>query len=102
MSLPLKVKLSPALATMGGKRYAVSGSKRLEVPEGTTMADLPRFMILDRDAKDETPPDRWKGEGSNGNQYTVTKLAGRLHCSCPGFVFRKDCKHAKKIAAGLS
>ena len=102
MQLPVKVKISPALATMGGKRYAVSGSKRLAVPENTTMAELPRFMVLDCSAKDEGQPDRWKVEGSNGNQYTVTKLAGRLHCSCPGFVFRKDCKHTKKIAAGLS
>jgi hypothetical protein len=99
--LPVKVRMAPALATMGGKRYAISGSERLEVPENTTMADLPRYMVVDRDATDETPPDRWKVEGSNGNQYTVTKLASGLHCSCPGFVFRKKCKHSKKIADEL-
>jgi hypothetical protein len=102
MKLPIKVKMSPALATMNGKRYAVSGSKRIEVPENTTMEELPRFMTLDLNAGDETPPDRWKVEGSNGNQYTVTKLSGRLHCSCPGFVFRKKCKHTKKIAERLN
>ena len=99
--LPIKVKMSPALIMVRGKRYAVSGSKRLEVPENTTMADLPRYMVVDRDATDETPPDRWKVEGSNGNQYTVTKLVSGLHCSCPGFVFRKKCKHSKKIADEL-
>ena len=97
----MKVNMPPALATMGGKRYAISGSKRLEVPEDTTMADLPRYMVIDRDATDEDPPDRWKVEGSNGNQYTVTKLGSGLHCSCPGYAFRKKCKHSKKIADEL-
>ena len=99
--LPIKVKMPPALATMGGKRYAVSGAKYVEVPKNTTMADLPRYMVVDRDATDESPPDRWKVEGSNGNQYTVTKLNGKLHCSCPGYAFRKKCKHSKKIADTL-
>ena len=99
--LPIKVEMSPALMTMGGKRYAISGSKRLEVPENTTMADLPRYMVVERDAADKSPPDRWKVEGSNGNQYTVTKLGSGLHCSCPGFGFRKKCKHSKKIADEL-
>ena len=98
---PIKVKMPPALVTIGGKRYAVSGSKYVEVPKNTTMADLSRYMVVDRDATEKSPPDRWKVEGSNGNQYTVTKLASGLHCSCPGFVFRKKCKHSKKIADEL-
>lgn len=32
-------------------------------------------------------------KGSNGNEYTVTTSNGRTTCSCPGFQFRKTCKH---------
>ena len=101
MQLPIKVKMRPALMMVGEKRFAISGLDRVEVPADTTMADLPRYMVLDRDAANESAPERWEVEGSNGNQYTVTKLGSGLHCSCPGFVFRKKCKHSKKIADEL-
>lgn len=32
-------------------------------------------------------------QGSNGNMYTVTTKNGRSVCTCPGFQFRKVCKH---------
>ena len=32
-------------------------------------------------------------EGSKGNTYTIKD--GR--CSCPGFVYRNDCKHVKEL-----
>ena len=36
--------------------------------------------------------------GSKGNTYTVTMVNGRAMCSCPGFQFRKQCKHLQLIA----
>jgi hypothetical protein len=34
-------------------------------------------------------------EGSKGSTYTVTiDPKGSRQCSCPGFVFRKSCKHS--------
>jgi hypothetical protein len=36
-------------------------------------------------------------EGSKGNQYTVERINGMISCSCPGYKFRKDCKHMKEI-----
>ena len=35
----------------------------------------------------------WQVAGSKGNVYTVTESNGRKTCSCPGFTFRKTCKH---------
>lgn len=46
-----------------------------------------------------TPPPRVKPtihkiKGSRGNWYTITKTAdGRQTCSCPGFQYRRFCKH---------
>ena len=36
-------------------------------------------------------------KGSNGNSYTVTKRNGTVSCSCPGYSFRKTCKHIQEI-----
>lgn len=37
-------------------------------------------------------------QGSKGNTYIVTKEDGKAHCSCPGYSFRKTCKHIQEIA----
>ena len=35
----------------------------------------------------------WQVEGSKGAVYTVTEEQGRRRCTCPGFQFRRTCKH---------
>ena len=35
--------------------------------------------------------------GSKGNTYTVTKESGKASCTCPGFSFRKTCKHLEMV-----
>ena len=32
-------------------------------------------------------------KGSKGQEYVVTNSQGRWTCTCPGFQFRKSCKH---------
>jgi len=32
-------------------------------------------------------------QGSKGNTYIVTKESGKASCTCPGFSFRRTCKH---------
>lgn len=36
-------------------------------------------------------------KGSKGNSYTVTNNKTTWNCSCPGFQFRKMCKHIEKF-----
>ena len=36
-------------------------------------------------------------QGSKGNTYVVTKENGKATCSCPGFGFRKTCKHVQEL-----
>ncbi len=31
--------------------------------------------------------------GSRGQEYEVTNSQGRWSCTCPGFTFRKSCRH---------
>ena len=36
-------------------------------------------------------------QGSKGNTYIVTKENGKASCTCPGFGFRKTCKHVQEL-----
>ncbi len=39
----------------------------------------------------------WKIKGSNGNSYTVEKTNNSYICSCPGFKFRRNCRHVESF-----
>jgi hypothetical protein len=46
----------------------------------------------------EVSKDRvWEVSGSKGNTYTVTEVAGKRTCTCPGFQFRHSCKHTLEV-----
>lgn len=36
-------------------------------------------------------------KGSKGNSYVVTKENGKATCTCPGYGFRKTCKHVQEV-----
>jgi len=40
----------------------------------------------------------WTVKGSKGNSYTVTRNASKWDCTCPGFSFRKTCKHVSELS----
>lgn len=46
-------------------------------------------------AKDDTKT--WVVEGSRGSKYTVVKTKNLWTCTCPGFQFRKTCRHIKEL-----
>jgi len=39
----------------------------------------------------------WSVAGSSGTVYTVTQTNSSWACSCPGFQFRKSCRHIKEL-----
>ena len=41
----------------------------------------------------------WTIKGSKGNEYTVMRTANGYSCTCPGFTFRKSCKHLSMVEA---
>ena len=36
-------------------------------------------------------------QGSKGNTYIVTKENGKVSCSCPGYSYRKSCRHIDEV-----
>jgi predicted nucleic acid-binding Zn finger protein len=52
--------------------------------------------------KEEEPQGRfWIVKGSKGDEYKVTELNGNYSCTCSGFKFRGDCKHAKSVQVAV-
>lgn len=52
--------------------------------------------------KEEEPEGRyWIVKGSKGDEYKVSELNGNYSCTCSGFKFRGDCKHAKSVQVAV-
>ena len=99
MGTSVEVSMNPVLFTaISGQRYAVSGSVWIPVPSDTTRDDLPRYMTWKAPSAPEIVPEqRWTVTGSKGDTYTVRSLDGQWSCSCPGFGFRRKCRHITEI-----
>ena len=50
----------------------------------------------DRNKPKLPPITTYKVPGSTGITYTITISEKSINCSCPGFTFRRSCKHTKK------
>ena len=101
---PVVVKIPPSIVRMhsSDKTYAISGDTWLEVPHGTTFAQLPQYMVF-QGYESTPPPDSssWTVEGSKGNAYIVkVSNEGVWTCTCPGYGFRRRCKHIDNVKAG--
>ena len=101
MKLPVPVPWNPVLSRMpvSGQLYAISGGTWIPVPDGTTRADLPKYMTWDRPtvASDAPQMERWTVEGSKGNSYRVEAFDGLWRCSCKGYEFRRKCRHIEEV-----
>lgn len=95
VDFPLKVDINPSIVTYrSGKTWACAGSIMVQVPTGTTLETVKRWVLWDKPVLNT---ERVKVEGSKGNTYTVTRdnTLGEIQCSCPGFKYRGKCKHGK-------
>jgi hypothetical protein len=98
MDLPIVVNMNPMLYTdMSGQKWAVSGEHWIEVPDTLTLGEVGKYMIMEQS---ETPVQStdvtsYEVQGSKGNTYTVSDNGGTWTCSCPGFGWRRKCKHVE-------
>ena len=40
---------------------------------------------------------QWTVKGSKGDEYLVIRQKGLYNCSCPGFTYRKNCRHITEV-----
>ena len=98
MDLPIVVSMNPMLYTdRSGQKWAVSGQHWVEVPDTLTLAEVGKYMIVEHR---ETPVQAadvvsYEVQGSKGNTYIVNDNGGTWTCSCPGFGWRRKCKHVE-------
>jgi hypothetical protein len=96
MDLPVIVRMPPMLYTdTKGQKWAVSGQFWLPVPETATLDSIDDVMIYKArvDPPQSTNIKSWSVQGSKGNTYTVTYNGHVWGCSCPGFGWRRKCRH---------
>ena len=96
----VEVSIPPAVfsSVVSGKTYAVAGDVWVEVPEGTTFDDLPRYVAYKpREVAPVPGENSWSVKGSKGNVYAVKLSEGVYSCSCPGYGFRRKCRHITEI-----
>jgi hypothetical protein len=100
--IQVKSILPPAIfrSHTSNKTFVVAGSHPwIEVPEGTTLADVQWTDAGEEYQKNKLKPAQWEVEGSTGKRYTVKRdESGIWSCNCVGFGFRSQCKHLAQIA----
>jgi len=95
---PIEVSIPPALFTNHkGVRYAIAGSVWVEVPKDTAFSELSAYMVYKpREVVPVVGENSWSVKGSKGNFYTVKLSKGIYSCSCPGYGFRRKCRHIQE------
>jgi hypothetical protein len=97
--LKYKIKggiMPPVIANILGKHYIVPGW--IEVASTTTLNDIDwekdNSYTVTREVIATFP-----SSSSPDIIYKVEQTSkGDLYCDCPGFVFKKKCKHTKQLA----
>lgn len=91
--------LPPGISILGGKTYVVPGW--YEVPEGTTLKEVQKHWTQELPPMENKPKveirEMVDSSTGNGKQYEVTFDGQWWSCTCPGFGFRRDCRHLKAV-----
>lgn len=90
----IKIRSSypPALFTANGKTYVLPVWQ--EVPNGTTLDSIVWEKVLPKSMVPTKPTvDRVKSSDGKRIYLVTTYGDGRKTCTCPGFHYRRFCKH---------
>ena len=86
----------------------ISGDKNSlgsDIPYIVNLREWANKRVRDYERNRPTMPSikTYKVPGSSGNVYTITTSENsKINCSCPGFTFRRSCKHTKKTSIGVN
>ncbi|UCG54225.1 MAG: hypothetical protein JSV32_06440 [Dehalococcoidia bacterium] len=58
---------------------------------------VPLAWIESINGKSYAPQTEWEVAGSKGNKYKVKLIGNKYTCTCPGYTYRKKCKHSEEI-----
>ena len=86
------------VSPIDGRKFAVSGSTWIHVPDDMTYADICKGYIKTGGEKLVTSQKDFEKEvlSSKGvKKYKVAFKGGSWHCTCSGFGFRRKCAHVE-------
>lgn len=93
----IKSFLPPTIVETNQGKWMVAGSQWLPIPNNVTLDMVRAAWIPERTERKIFKPGNWKVKGSKGDSYTVTSQDGQWNCTCPGFGFRRKCKHIDEV-----
>ena len=96
--------IPPFTTTINGERYIMPGWYKLKPEEATP--DIKDIAYYPYKAKKPELPNIksnkvYKVKSSKGNSFYEVQMnmSGSLECSCPGYGFRRKCRHVTEILA---
>ena len=94
--------IPPFTTTINGERYIMPGWYKLKPEEATpNIKDIAYYPYKAK--KPELPNIKsnkvYKVKSSKGNSFYEVQMnnSGSLECSCPGYGFRRKCRHVTEI-----
>lgn len=99
----IKALYTPTIVEVSSGRYAVSGSKWIEVgPEVTQeMVESTWEPLYPRDETEYAERKFLITSSRSEEKHTVTEKGGVWKCSCPGFEYHKKCRHIEQAKTNL-
>ena len=97
----------PGLMELNGDKYIMPGWYKLDKHEHDIKLEDIKHVMPDIPNRDNNPNiDRdkeYKVMSSKGDKEYVVKSdsTGSLSCECPGYGFRRSCRHIKEIQSSL-
>lgn len=83
---------------LNDRQFCLTGGKEfpVRVIDIESVVDL---KIITGDSKNiDTEVKTWEVSGSKNNKYVVSRNISGWTCTCPGFQFRKQCKHIAELS----
>lgn len=109
MKLPEKITsiYPPTIVNLPTGRYAVASSTWIPITAKVKMEDLlKRWVKWEPSIKEKAPNQQsdwsWQILNSKGNGYYTVSFDKRgWACTCPGYSFRRSCKHIEQAKKKL-
>jgi hypothetical protein len=86
--------IPPAIAKLPSGTYAVPSWTK--VPDGTTLENITWV----RSQPSVKPPEKVRTIQVKSYTLTIYGASGKVTCTCPGYTYRRKCKHVDMHKAG--